>query len=644
MTIFRSPAAAHPPSETAPDVARLLQDGRKAKRALRRRTKPKQQRCSERMLGPVIDHHCRELPKLPRGGDGRAVVSLRPSLGPRLSTAGVDPVPPRRPATASSLRPSRSIQVEGHRRAQSSSAPPMVVDSRTASTDDDSDKQQLDVPCARREQQRPMYPLRPVGGKERARQSYTNAGQRTLRKRVRSAVHDEEPDGYIERAEWRQMSYEQDNVEGQTLQGDDNELSSHLHTPRERTIGGEEDACSLPMEGEDDERSATVVLSSTVLLSPRGRAKTPTTLTAPADCPYFPGGAACRRTPSQDSAKDWAFSLSPRPHTAQGSSNVDQPAWHGEPAASSFNFTIDQLRRPPDTSISHHVTSMVSGVDGMSYFGLDIEQVEKYSDRSCQRPSRASTPQEHAALIEELWAQGGVDCENGRPAEQRNSLASIAFGADEFAGDREVACFLASAAATAAAETAATAAAESLAAAASTGPLVGAMAASQTLDRWSLLPPEAAVTLVAVPIHAGNPSCRYNPYHLKIVGREVDGAGERRTEEIMGRQSADSQDAFGLLEDGDLPEEPLSRKESPSGLQGDGGGERGNQELGQAQADEPNTLGVAKGGADVERAYFSLKGVTYVNVHGEAHFQPLEEWRQEKERFDTLRRMKFVRR
>eukprot|EP00903_Cladosiphon_okamuranus_P016193 g14943.t2 len=248
---------------------------------------------------------------------------------------------------------------------------------------------------------------------------------------------------------------------------------------------------------------------------------------------------------------------------------------------------------------------------------------------------------DHAALIEDLWAQGGVACENGRPAEERNRLACIAFGTDEFAGDREVACFLASAAAAAAAETAATVVAESLAAATATGSLVGGMAAPKALDRWSLLPPEAAVTLVAVPIHAGNPSCRYNPYHLKIVGREVDGGGERRTVEIMERESDDSQDAFGFREDENLPEEPLPREEDPSGLNDDGDGERGNQELG--QADESSTFGVAKGGESVERAWFSLKGVTYVNVHGETHFQPLEEWRLEKERFDTLCRMKFVR-
>lgn len=170
------------------------------------------------------------------------------------------------------------------------------------------------------------------------------------------------------------------------------------------------------------------------------------------------------------------------------------------------------------------------------------------------------------------------------------------------------------------------------------------MAGTQTLERWSLLPSEAAVTLVAVPIHASNPSCRYNPYHLRIVGREVDGGGGRKAEEIIGGVSDNVQDDFGLLEDEDLPEELPLRKDGVSRSKGDCGGERGNQELGQVQAVEPNAVGVAEGDRGVERVYFSLKGVTYVNVYGETNFQPLEEWRREKERFDTLRRMTFVRR
>ena len=375
MTIFRPPEPVCPPPDTTPDVARLLRDGRKAKRALKRRMKPKQQRCSERMLGPVIDQPYRELPKLPRGGDGRALVSLRPSLGPRVSTEVADPASLRRPATTSSLQhqadslePNGSIQVEGHPRVQSSSAPPTAVGSREASMHNCIDQPDFDVPPQQRQQQRPMHPLRPVGDKERARQSYTNAGQRTLRKRGRSGSSDEDTDGCVERTDWQGMDCEQDYEERPTLQVEA-EFSDHRHTPPQRSIENEEDACSRLMQGGAEERSATVVLSSTVLLSPQGRARTPTISTAPADGSYFPG-VADRRTVSQDGVEDWAFSTPPRPQTAQGISNENHPEWYSEPTASAFNTAKGLLRTPPDNGIMHHVTSMVSGVVVASYLCL----------------------------------------------------------------------------------------------------------------------------------------------------------------------------------------------------------------------------------------------------------------------------------
>ena len=237
--------------------------------------------------------------------------------------------------------------------------------------------------------------------------------------------------------------------------------------------------------------------------------------------------------------------------------------------------------------------------------------IRKCLDDSMLTPLRTCSPQEHAALIEQLWAQGSVALENGRPVDEKESLACIAFGTDDFAGDREVACFLTSAAALAEVETAATATATSLAAA-KTGPPGEEVAVSQTLQRWSLLPPGAAVTLIAVPIHTDKPSCRYNPYHLRIIGREVDGAAERRPEEVMVEDTDDSYDDLDYCEDESLREEMSPRQEGVARPNGDGGGERGKQERGQAQADEPNAYGVAGGGADIERAYFSLKGAAYV--------------------------------
>lgn len=258
-----------------------------------------------------------------------------------------------------------------------------------------------------------------------------------------------------------------------------------------------------------------------------------------------------------------------------------------------------------------------------------VARQKRFSDH----PLLTAPPrQEHAALIAHLWAQGSVAHDHAMPADEKIKLAGMAFGTDEFAGDREVACFLASAATAADAETAAGLAAD------------GGMTESQALERRSLLPAEAAVTLVAVPIHVGNRYCRYNPYHLRIVDREADGGGDGRTEVTTERAFDENQDDRGCWKAKVLPTELKVRKAGVPRPKGDDGGEGRNQDAEQAQADEPNALGVAEGVGGVERAYFSRKGVTFVNVHGETNFQLLDEWRQEKERFDTLSRMRFVRR
>lgn len=368
MTIFRSRVAEHPPSDnSAPDVARLLKDGRKAKRALRRRMKPKPQRCSERMLGPVIEQPNRSLPTLPRGGDGRALVSLRPSLGPRACTntsSSMDPSSPGLLATASSLHDQvdgreqgGSMHVGGYQRVQPPSAP--SIGGREASTNDDIDQQQPSVRCEHGEDQQHIYPRRPVGGKARARLSYTNAGQRRVKKIRTPTVRDEENGGHFDSAE-RKESMEPDETDRALSQGEDNALWSHLHTPRQYTIEGEGHAHSQLMEAEGPERSATVVLSSTALLSPRGRARTPTISTAPADGSYFPGGAADRRTASQDASEDWVFSPPPRPHTAPEFSYIGLPEWRSELSASFSTASNNQRDMPQENVIWRHVTSMVS--------------------------------------------------------------------------------------------------------------------------------------------------------------------------------------------------------------------------------------------------------------------------------------------
>lgn len=200
---------------------------------------------------------------------------------------------------------------------------------------------------------------------------------------------------------------------------------------------------------------------------------------------------------------------------------------------------------------------------------------------------------------------------------------------------------------------AAAAQATALAAAAAELPATGT-AEAYTMERWSLLPPEAGVTLVAVPIHTGDPSRRYNPYHLRVVGREVDGGDRLGTREGKKEVFDGNQEIIGDWDGEQLLDEALLSETRVAFGQDGGGGWRGHHgpkpepepEPEQAPGYERKRFGVEgeRRKCDGERAYFSLQGVTFVNVHGETSFQPLEEWRQEKERFDQLHGMSFFRR
>lgn len=248
-----------------------------------------------------------------------------------------------------------------------------------------------------------------------------------------------------------------------------------------------------------------------------------------------------------------------------------------------------------------------------------------------------------SALVEYLWTHDRVDVPNESPtAVDKNCLACILFGKDEFAGDREIACFLAWVARPAEVQAAASAKAASSAAATTGLPGEGS-GLHAAGERSSLTSPEATVTLVAVPVHTGNPSRRYNPYHLRVVGREGGKSGARGGgKDVEERLMLDgSQDPFGVW-DTDLPLESSPRESGVSGLPSADAASRGYQGQSQASLNERSALEEQE--TDVERAYFSSKGVTFVNMHGETNFHGLEEWRREKDRFDTLCRMKFVRR
>lgn len=392
MTIFRSPAtAAYPPFDSGtPDVVRLPKDGRKAKRALRRRIQPKQQRCSERMVGPVIEPPFREMPPLPRGGDGLATHSLRPSLGPQgrqEPTGGTIPSSPRRPATASCLRrqgrpqPERSRFAGGHRRLRVS---PAVAEN----SEDGLDQQkEYHHSYQNREEQPSIHPLRPAGETKSTRYSYANADQRTSRnwERPRSSREEdlEATNGGGAKVQREESTCEPaEPMEPQpSIHVDNADPFSNLHSTQNGTEGEEEDAWSQPMdEKEDAGRGATVVLSSSVLLSPRGRARTPAILAAPTDGSYIRGVSPNRgNTCSQDGAEeDWEQRLTPRPHTAQGTIHDSRHMWHGARAAFSLDAADDQPWMAPDNGVGNYMTSKVGSDEPTLWLSFFLRKLVLY--------------------------------------------------------------------------------------------------------------------------------------------------------------------------------------------------------------------------------------------------------------------------
>lgn len=230
----------------------------------------------------------------------------------------------------------------------------------------------------------------------------------------------------------------------------------------------------------------------------------------------------------------------------------------------------------------------------------------------------------------------------GQSGSNQNPRVSGGCDTDEFAGDREIAYFLASAAATAEAETAAVAATTSVAAADSG--VSDEVPASTTA---SPLSPRPTMTLVAIPVHARDPSQRYNPYHLRIVSREMDG-GEQWGGAMEG-VSGGQEDVCGKWGDALTTGPLLGEASAGYPAQDDGGRREGNAERQRApgyevHGDEAEPEGGQGDGRDVERAYINVKGVTYINKYGETSFQPPDEWVQEKERLDAMRQMRFVRR
>lgn len=155
------------------------------------------------------------------------------------------------------------------------------------------------------------------------------------------------------------------------------------------------------------------------------------------------------------------------------------------------------------------------------------------------------------------------------------------------------------------------------------------------------------VTLRAVPVHVDNADRLYNPYHLRIVGREVDCSN--RPGKGQGRKDADVASNESFVGDDKMVDGFVSGGEN-SGYYDDGLGRSADQDewvSGFEGEGAGNSTDVGEGDGHtggMEMASFRARGVTYVNTYGETSFQLLEDWRRDKERFDVLSRKNFCRR
>ena len=273
-------------SKTLPSMLGLtdrIEDRHQAKRVLRRRIKPKRKRCCDRLSGPgPLFNLSRGVPKLPRGGEGLASVSLRPSLAR-----------PRRPATASyPLRAPESRRLSRHSRVRSFSAPPIVSGTREAAEQKDetilacnktktSDRVDLSIhgqaktgswERASGEEDSPTTP-QPPPREKRTTFSRIATSHRTIRYSDTKSRTGARPQ-FIDQdccAAVDDENHEQDSISVTTS-------DEHAHVLPENVRLNAEDAVVEPPPAEE-KRVAAVVLSSTVLLGPRGRSRTPKELT-----------------------------------------------------------------------------------------------------------------------------------------------------------------------------------------------------------------------------------------------------------------------------------------------------------------------------------------------------------------------------
>lgn len=268
--------------------------------------------------------------------------------------------------------------------------------------------------------------------------------------------------------------------------------------------------------------------------------------------------------------------------------------------------------------------------------------------------------QEHAALLDNLWGLGsacvvetGAGINGATPA-----FCQEIFGTDEFSGDREIDFFISQVHAYSKATVDDEPPSLSVAVNSGSGgvPTPNQVDAHDDTQKLEVpIPTWLTVFIRAVPWHATNNSeRRYNPYHLRIIGRELSPSQEGNHDVDVGEVLKNSVVETGGSDD-DF-EFQYDRMACAGGENvayfGDGefDGARNEKERVSAFEKERDGLG-ARGNdsveekmAQLEAVTFCAKGVTHVNCHGETSFLSLKDWCLEKQRFDAMSRMRICKR
>lgn len=354
-------------------------DARRARRALRQRIKPKQQRCAKRIAGPgSLFENSRGVPNLPRGGDGLAEISLRPSLVQRIPCRVVRAPSagrPRRPSTASYIHhdPESTAYCGRDSRLRSLSAPPLPGGGRYGAADiiqqqdeandillgpDDTDDMcSKSRATSNTEEGEVRTPCRPAGMKRTIGRSSYGDGQRTLL----DACEPTPPQRFTREQGQLQTLEDAHDTAGEFQHGLDDAapITEYKSQPSVVITGSvtqyaAEDGQNVRVHTPQTERGASVILSSTILLSPRGRSKTPT---LPMDTSPNRGAFPAIQYGGTDG---WTTNgPSPRMRTATNSSRDDRRSWVQPLPCWSFAPFVDDPRMA-DAELMRHAASEVS--------------------------------------------------------------------------------------------------------------------------------------------------------------------------------------------------------------------------------------------------------------------------------------------